>query len=347
MEQDKIINFRQAIELFIYILILMIILLLGILFVIILAKSENKDFDLIAKDSSFVISTLSKNFYIGTFDNQVEEENIFFEETNDVVTNVIDVKLEHIKDKKYSLPKRYEVEYLENGKVLVGNVRITNYSGYSLEKEKLEKVYDVQNFDSSDFLIFHTHATECYSDSLENNSNYRTTNEKYNVVSIGEFLATELNVKGFEVVQDKTMHDYPNYNVSYQESLSTVKKHLKEHKYDFVFDIHRDAISSDLTYAPTISLSGEEYAQLMFVIGTDACGLSHDKWIENLRLAITIQNRANEMYPGLFRDLNLSSSRYNQHVSEGAFIIEVGTTGNTLEQAKKSMMLLANILDSF
>ena len=50
---------------------------------------------------------------------------------------------------------------------------------------------------------------------------------------------------------------------------------------------------------------------------------------------------------GLFRDINLSSSRYNQHLAEGAFIIEVGTTGNTIEEAKTSMKYLANVMESF
>ena len=60
-----------------------------------------------------------------------------------------------------------------------------------------------------------------------------------------------------------------------------------------------------------------------------------------------IQNRANEMYPGMFRDINLSSSRYNQHVSNGAFILEVGTTGNTIEEAKNSMKYFSNVIESF
>ena len=84
----------------------------------------------------------------------------------------------------------------------------------------------------------------------------------------------------------------------------------------------------------------------MFVIGTNSSGLKHDEWMENLKLAIMIQNRAEEMYPGLFRELNLSKSRYNQHVSNGAMIIEVGATGNTLEEAKNSMKYLAAVLDS-
>ena len=168
-----------------------------------------------------------------------------------------------------------------------------------------------------------------------------------NMVEVGKELAKQLEARGFEVTHDETLHDYPNYNGSYQASLQTVQTYAKKHNYDFILDIHRDALSSNLNYAPTIDISGEKAAQLMFVIGTDACGLKHDEWMENLKLAVMIQNRANEMYPGLFRNLNLSASRYNQHVSDGAFIVEVGATGNTLEEAKNAVSLLANVMDSF
>ena len=147
-------------------------------------------------------------------------------------------------------------------------------------------------------------------------------------------------------MQDKSIHDYPSYNGAYKSSLETVQKILKDKKYDFVIDIHRDAISSNYNFRPTVEINGESVAKLMFVIGTNSSGLKHDEWMENLKLAIMIQNRAEEMYPGLFRELNLSKSRYNQHVSNGAMIIEVGATGNTLEEAKNSMKYLAAVLDS-
>ena len=82
----------------------------------------------------------------------------------------------------------------------------------------------------------------------------------------------------------------------------------------------------------------------MFVIGTDGGGLKHDKWKKNLKLAIKIQEKANEMYPGLFKPIIVRNSRYNQHVSEGACIIEVGATGNTLEQCLVSMKYLSSVI---
>ena len=82
----------------------------------------------------------------------------------------------------------------------------------------------------------------------------------------------------------------------------------------------------------------------MFVIGTDGGGLDHPNWKNNLKTAIKIQEKANEMYPGLFKPIILRNSRYNQHVTNGACIIEVGATGNTIEECKGSMKYLSKII---
>lgn len=103
---------------------------------------------------------------------------------------------------------------------------------------------------------------------------------------------------------------------------------------------------SNSNYAPCVKIGEETAAQLMFVIGTNGGGLEHSNWNQNLKLAIRIQEKANQMYPGLFKPMILRNSRYNQQVASGAAIIEVGATGNTLEQCNNSMKYLANVLDS-
>lgn len=102
---------------------------------------------------------------------------------------------------------------------------------------------------------------------------------------------------------------------------------------------------SNSNYAPCVQIGDEQVAQLMFVIGTNGGGLEHSNWNDNLKLAIKVQQKANEMYPGLFKPIILRNSRYNQHVTRGAAIIEVGATGNTLEQCNGSMKYLANVID--
>ena len=50
------------------------------------------------------------------------------------------------------------------------------------------------------------------------------------------------------------------------------------------------------------------------------------------------------LYPGLFKPIMLRNSRYNHHLGKGASIIEVGATGNTMEQCLTSMKYLAKVV---
>ena len=54
---------------------------------------------------------------------------------------------------------------------------------------------------------------------------------------------------------------------------------------------------------------------------------------------------ANKIYPGLFRPMIIRDSVYNQDLMANSFLIEVGATGNTIEEAKLSTRCLANLLN--
>lgn len=273
------------------------------------------------------------------------EKIIDEQDTNN--SNFNNIKIDLVEHEKWTKPNTYITELYESGKIRVGNVVISNYSKLSLNLEELKKPSTYNISDNTNFLVFHTHTSETYTiDECEYSDYYRTQNEKYNMLSVGKVLASSLINKGFSCVHEKTVHDYPSYNGAYKASLKTVENCLQNNDFDFIIDIHRDAISSNANYRPTVQINGESVAKLMFVVGTNAAGLEHDNWMENLKLAIMIQNRAEEMYPGLFRELHLSSSRYNQQVSNGALILEVGATGNTLEEAQNAMKYLANVIDS-
>ena len=171
--------------------------------------------------------------------------------------------------------------------------------------------------------------------------NYRTTDQNFSVVRVGDELANGLQGYGFNVNHNKNFHDYPAYTGSYTRSLESVKKDLQENPSDIIIDLHRDAIGSNENYAPLVKIGDDYCAQLMFVMGTDGGGLSHPNWKSNLEFAIKIQEKANELYPGLFKPIILRNSRYNQHLGKAACIIEVGSTGNTMEQTLNSMKYLS------
>lgn len=226
------------------------------------------------------------------------------------------------------------------------SVQIKNESKYTLTEDMLST--DGVTVNNKNILIFHTHTCESYTQAetskYNQTGNFRTTDLNFSVARVGTELQNQLKSYGYNVIHDTTYHDYPSYNGSYGNSLTTVQNLLKTNKdFDVVIDVHRDAIA-DSTYAPTVKIGNEYAAQLMFVIGTNGSGLEHDNWVQNLKFAIKVQEKANEMYPGLFKPMIVRNSRYNQNVSKAASIIEVGATGNTLEQSNTSMKYLAKVL---
>ena len=226
-------------------------------------------------------------------------------------------------------------------------VEIKNGTDYTLTDDVFD--YSNLNINRSDIIIFHTHTCESYTPtegySYEESGTFRTIDLNYSVARVGDSLSEQLISYGYNVIHDKTYHDYPAYSGSYGRSMATVENLLLSHSgTDVIIDLHRDAIE-DTSYAPSVMIGDETVAQLMFVIGTDGGGLEHPNWQNNLKFAVAVQSKANELYPGLFRPILLRNSRYNQQLGSAACIIEVGATGNTLEQAMGSMKYLALVLN--
>ena len=227
-----------------------------------------------------------------------------------------------------------------------GKVQIRNQTGYVLSEDILTPNIEVNN---KNIIIFHTHTCESYTPTEQNqyeaSGSYRTTDLTHSVARVGDELTDYLQNFGYNVTHDKTFHDFPAYTGSYARSLKTVEAIKQSNDADVIIDLHRDAIGSNSNYAPTVKI-GEDYAaQLMFVIGTDGGGLWHPNWQQNLKFAVKVQEKAEELYPGLFKPIIVRNSRYNQHVSKAATIIEVGATGNTLEQSITSMKYLSKVLN--
>ena len=235
----------------------------------------------------------------------------------------------------------------ESFNVQYGKVKIKNQTSYNLTEEMLKPDITIEN---RNVLIFHTHSCESYTSSEAYTyiptGNFRTTDLNYTVTRVGTELENQLKQYNFNVVHDTSYHDYPAYNGSYTRSLATVENLLKTTPSDIIIDLHRDAIGSRSDYAPSVKIGDTDVAaQIMFVIGTNAGGLWHPNWNQNLKFAIKVQEKAEELYPGLFKPIMLTESRYNQHTGKYASIIEVGATGNTLEQCLTSMKYLAKVLN--
>ena len=226
-------------------------------------------------------------------------------------------------------------------------IKIRNETSFELTDDNLNP--NNLSINNKDIIIFHTHTCESYTPSekypYEQTGNYRTTDLNYTVSRVGDELEKYLGVYGFNVLHDRTYHDYPAYTGSYSRSLNTVQGLLNQKNSDIIIDLHRDAIGSNSNYDPTVKIGDDYAAQIMFVMGSNGGGLSHPNWQTNLQFAVKIQEKANELYPGLFKPMIFRNSRYNQHLGKAACIIEVGATGNTLEQCLNSMKYLSEVMN--
>lgn len=200
-------------------------------------------------------------------------------------------------------------------------------------------------------LIIHTHASESYTKQAGQNyaetTEFRTLNTAYNMVALGDKLAALLEQAGIRVIHDRTLHDYPSYNSAYTNSRQAAQSFLSRYpSIQVVLDLHRDAaLNSDGSqYAPTLTVNGETVAQLMLVVGSDASGMLHPRWKENLAAAVKLQALLERQAPGITRPTILRAQRYNHDLSDGAMIVEIGTAGNSLQQAMAAVPYLAEAL---
>lgn len=196
-------------------------------------------------------------------------------------------------------------------------------------------------------LIVHTHATESYTQSpgevYEETADYRTLDEDYNMLAIGDALAARLEGAGIGVIHDRQFHDYPSYNGSYANARESIASILEENPgICMILDLHRDAASTGSSQMDTSAqVYGKESAQLMMVVGTDAGGLYHPHWQDNLALALKLQTQLQATHPGLCRPIDLCSERFNEDLSPGGLLVEVGAAGNTQAEALLAVEALA------
>ena len=198
-------------------------------------------------------------------------------------------------------------------------------------------------------LIIHTHTTESYTrqgEDYEETSAYRTLDESYNMLSVGDALAQVLEENGITVLHDRTLHDYPSYNGSYTHARSAIAEYLAQYpSIKLVLDLHRDA-SGDINdqLRTEAVVDGQTCAQLMLVMGTNASGLDHPDWETNLSLGVKLQAQLERIAPGITRPMSLRAQRFNQDMTTGSLLIEVGAAGNTHEEAVRTARVLGNAI---
>ncbi len=247
------------------------------------------------------------------------------------------------------------LQNMAGGGETVNGVSVRNRSGkaFDLKKEIAAGTsLSLTNTAAPQVLIVHTHTTEgylTYDTGFFNPADVeRTKDTGRNVCAAGAALKAALEKQGIVTVHDTTIHDNPQYTGAYSRSEATVKALLAKYpSVKVVLDLHRDAvIPKDDTHAkPTAEINGKKAAQMMIIAGVvSTAALPHPKWQENFHFALQLQKSLSAAYPELMRPLYLVGSRYNQHLSTGYLLVEVGTDVNTVAEAEYSATLLGNTI---
>ena len=259
--------------------------------------------------------------------------------------------------KSKSKGKTSEEAYQGGGTIVsYGNLQIQTKipkSFYSPDiKALLNQGSDLTIYDKSKptVLIYHSHTTEAYSlldTGYYISSDARSNNSARNMVRVGDDLAAYLEKQGFNVIHDRTIHD-KDYTKSYDNSRATIEKYLEQYpSIEVTIDVHRD----DITYSnktkvkPTAKINGKKAARMMIISGCEYNRVKNfPDWEENLKFDLQVQNKVNELYPGLMRPILFSERKYNMYETHYSFLLEVGTDANTLDEACYSARLFGNAL---
>lgn len=264
----------------------------------------------------------------------------------------------------YSIPEEYQ------GPIIEEDMSVNDTTGYlsfgagviknstSLSDEEAQQYLEAENpvqidSDGPQVLIMHTHATESFepydADTYDTRHTWRTTDNTQNIVAAGEVMAEAIRSYGIEVLHDETQHDYPSYNGSYERSAVTVQDYLEKYpSIKVVLDVHRDAVQRDTTLVkPVTEIDGRKAAQLMIIAGCDDGTMDMPNWSKNFRFAAGMQDAIESRYPSLTRPVFFCYRKYNQDLTTGSLLIEIGSHGNTLEEVLYTAQLAGDAIGSY
>jgi len=261
-----------------------------------------------------------------------------FEDTKKELENVIQEKYEstdNVQEYQTFLSNYKAILKLYNEYML--GIKVKNATQIDIGKYINDEKIDLNN--TNEILIYHTHTSEAYGE-----KDRKTTNANENMIKVGKTLSKQLKNKGINVIHIQKYHDLESVSGAYDRSLKTVDKTLKEQnkKIDIIFDIHRDSYPPGLYKTDYIEIEGKKAAKLRFVIA-----IGHENWENNLKWAIKLQKKADELYPGLFKEMFIYDDEYNQSIASCATLVEVGSDElNTIGEACNSMTYFSNVIDS-
>jgi len=202
------------------------------------------------------------------------------------------------------------------------------------EKENTEKVDNSK----PQVIIYHTHSSESYQPYAE--GNFHRQEEPGTVREVGNVMTAELNKLGIAVVHDKTIHDSPSYNESYDRSMETITALIKKYPTaKVIIDLHRDAAAYTGNVGETMMIEGEKTAKYKLVIGQN-----NDNYSQLMAFANKVNKTADELYPGFSGRIIEKEYKYNEYIADNYLLLEVGNNQNNIKEVRKTGKYFARVL---
>ena len=193
--------------------------------------------------------------------------------------------------------------------------------------------------------IYHTHAYESYISEMNERpvslDMVTSMDPGRNVVRVGREIAERLAQK-YKIPVAQSPNQHGSFG-AYMRSRKTVQSILEKYpSVKILVDVHRDSQPAGVTRAV---VANQQVAKVLIVIGTGTRNLEHKNPERNLTFAREVLKRMNERYPGLARGIDTQDdARYNQDLSPGAILFEVGGPENTMDEALQSARMVADVL---
>ena len=225
---------------------------------------------------------------------------------------------------------------------------------FGLDKQKEETVSN--NYDSIENVVveenkdivyvYNTFQTDKYKSNYFNSysvSSYVTQasfmlKEYLSSFNIGSIVEEESVVK---VLKEQNIM----YSNTYAASRILMEEASKNHPdLEMFFDLQ---VSDYEREATTVEINGENYAKILFVVGTD-----NGTYLENQEFATELNGILESINPALSRGVSLRGGVgyqgiYNQDFSSKVLLIQVGGINNTIDEVNRSMKILAEVIATY
>jgi|GEM_PF-1849560 len=196
--------------------------------------------------------------------------------------------------------------------------------------------------------IYHTHDGESYLSEFPTLA-LRTAKDldlirsddhkKRTIMGVGQTLAQQLEQLGVTTVYAKYTHQALGYNYAYRMSRDTARRILKEHpSVKILLDVHRDGAWGLDT---TALIDGKKVAKVRCIIGNE----SQPRWQQNMQFCDRVMEELEQQAPGITFPTKVQPDTYNQDLTPGAILLEIGGATNQYAEAERAVAYLAKALN--